>query len=474
MKAIPIKLFLILMLSFFLIYSCKEDETIKPEDEKEKPQTEEEEKEDSDSTLNLAANRMINRWVVENLELYYLWEDQLPYPLSATADNPSDFFKSLIIETDRWSYYVDDFEDYFSEFQGTPTSMGYKPQFYKYTNSDGVYIVVKYVYKDSPADRAGIKRGDIIISINGIDLDVDNYYDLYSQDDYSVGLGEYADGYIGETDIEYNLVAEEIEANPIAHYEVLDLDGIKAGYLAYTDFVSGKENYYLTKLNNVFEEFASSGVSEMIVDLRYNPGGDGKAARRLASLLAPQSTTNNEDVLIEYVYNAFLTENYKYNKDQMYVFYDSGLPSLNLDNVYFLVTSGSASSSEYVISGLMPYINTTLIGENTHGKYTGMYVLENEDYNVGMLPVSFKYKNADGYTDFVDGLPPDFEMYDDLFNAVPFGDTSDPFLAKAIELITGEVTTTASLKSAEHLQRFERIEPDAFELSRNLIIDKRK
>jgi carboxyl-terminal processing protease len=479
MKTTPLKILLILIFSFFLIFSCKEDEVIKPDDEDENVQKDDSEDVDensnnSDSTKNLAANRMINRWIVGKMEKYYLWEDQLPYPLSATTDNPEDFFYGLLTENDRWSYYVDDFEDYFSDFQGTPTSVGYKPQFYKYSNSDGVYILVKYVYNNSPADRAGIKRGDIITSIDGIDLDLDNYYDLYSQDNYTVRLGQFEDGYIGETDVEYSLVAEEIEANPIVHHEVLDLDGIKTGYLVYTDFVAGENNYYLRMLNDVFEEFASSGVSEIIVDLRYNPGGDGAAARHLASLLAPQNTTNNEEVLIEYVYNDFLTEYFQNDKDRMYVFYDSGLPGLSLDNVYFLVTEGSASSSELVITGLMPYINTTLIGESTHGKYTGMYVLENEDYNVGMLPVSFKYKNANGYTDFVDGLAPDYEMEDDLFNAVPFGDTSDPFLAKAIELITGEVATTVSLKSADYLRRFERIEPKEFDKFSNLVIDKRK
>jgi C-terminal processing protease CtpA/Prc len=477
MKTTPIKLLLLLTLSFFLMYSCKEDEVIKPDDEKEKTQTDEEdevEEENSDSTKNLALNRWINRWVVDNMELYYLWEDQLPDSLVATSQEPESFFYDLLIETDRWSYYVEDFDDYFSEFQGTPTSMGFKPQFYKYTNSDGVYIIVKYVYNNSPADRAGLKRGDIITSINGIDLDVDNYYDLYSQESYTVGLGQWTDGYISETDVKYDLIAEEIEANPIVHQEVLKFDDVNVGYLVYTDFVSGEDGYYLRKLTEVFNEFISEGVSEVIVDLRYNPGGDGDAARHLASLLAPKSVTDRRDVLIEYVYNDFFTSYYQESPDNMYDYFKSGLPNLNLSNVYFLVTEGSASSSELVIAGLMPYMDTYLIGENTHGKYTGMYVLENEDQNMGILPVSFKYKNADGYTDFVDGLPPDYEMYDDLFNAVPFGDTSDPFLAKAIELITGEVTTTAYLKSSEHLKRFERIEPEELEKFRNLIIDKRK
>jgi hypothetical protein len=111
------------------------------------------------------------------------------------------------------------------------------------------------------------------------------------------------------------------------------------------------------------------------------------------------------------------------------------------------------------------------IGEATYGKYTGMYVMADDNEAWCMLPVVMKYANADGYTDFVDGLTPDYEVEDDLLNAVPFGDTTDPMLAQAVSLITtGEPVATASVKSAKMNLISRELKPKKLELKRNLFV----
>ncbi|MDA3880802.1 MAG: S41 family peptidase [Prolixibacteraceae bacterium] len=463
MKYIKLNL-LILVLSFFVLFSCKEDEVIEPE-EKELTETEKQ-------------NLKINDWIIYGMETYYLWENQLPDNLEPHTGDPEEYFNSLLFDEDKWSYIVDDYEEYFAEFEGTPTSMGYSPQFWLYNNSANVMAVIQYIYPGSPADEAGLKRGDIILQINNKSLTPDNYYDLYSGKNYSVQLASWNGRTLNMTGESIFLTAEVIDANPSIFHHVYDLSGIKTGYLVYTGFVAGNEDYYLDKLSEVFQEFKNEGVSEVIIDLRYNRGGDMQAARHLASIIAPKERAENEDVLIRYLYNDLLTSDFSRDPERSISRFKKGLVNMELDNVYFMVTSSTASASEVVLTGLEPYMNTTIIGTNTSGKYTGMFVLDhlndNERFswgkhNWGMIPITFKYANAVGYTNFKDGIEPHYIVEDDLLEAVPFGDETDPMLAKAFELISGQVTT-ASLKSKAVDYGFTRLDDERFSMLNNLII----
>ena len=131
-----------------------------------------------------------------------------------------------------------------------------------------------------------------------------------------------------------------------------------------------------------------------------------------------------------------------------------------------MLTSGStASASELVINGLKPYMDVTVIGESTFGKFYGSYLLYDENdpplHNWAIAPVVLKYANANCVTDFVNGLSPDIFLQDDLLNAKMFGDESDPILSAAISLIKGEVVSKsgriASTRSYTPIYNLEKI-----------------
>ncbi|HKK81651.1 MAG TPA: PDZ domain-containing protein, partial [Prolixibacteraceae bacterium] len=223
MKKEFLKFILLLMVSIFLIYSCKEDEVVKPD-----PEPDQKPKELTDTEKE---NRDINQWVINAMEVYYLWEDQLSDSMVAGTGDPEEFFNTLLVEEDKWSYIVDDYEEYFAEFQGTPTSMGYSPQFWLYNDSKNVMMVVQYVYPGSPADSAGLERGDIVLEIDNKELTPNNYYDLYSGDSYSVQLASLNANTLNLTGESIQLTAEVIDGNPSVYHDVYELDGIKTGYL---------------------------------------------------------------------------------------------------------------------------------------------------------------------------------------------------------------------------------------------------
>ena len=112
-----------------------------------------------------------------------------------------------------------------------------------------------------------------------------------------------------------------------------------------------------------------------------------------------------------------------------------------MDKVYFLTARGTASASELLMTSLYPYMDVVQIGETTVGKCYASIILDDDEdpkrHNWAIMPLVMKYANAQGFTDFVDGIDPDVEVRDNLLYAVPFGDLSDPLLATALEQISG-------------------------------------
>jgi carboxyl-terminal processing protease len=401
-----------------------------------------------------------NEWIYENMSLYYFWTTFMPEINRTKEADPFKYFDKLVYEEDRWSYISDDYNKFKSGYEGTPTTMGYQPSFFLAGTKD-VFMVVSYVYPGSPAAEAGLERGDIILSVNDAVMDTSNYYDVFSGPNYTVQLGTAVGGQLSFTGESLTLVAREIEADPAIHHEVLDINGHKIGYLVYVEFVSGENDEYLPSLDNIFGEFQAAGATDVIIDLRYNPGGDPVSAAHIASSVAPVSAVETTDVLISMKYN---TELQKFLEDNNYVSnlyhrFKATPVNMNLNRIYFFTTGRSASASELLVVGLEPYMDVIQIGEATYGKYAGSWVLPDDDEQWVMLPITFKYANKSGKTDFINGLLPDHAIEDDAFNALPFGDTSDPMMAQAVELITGAPVPGKKAARAEPAIPLRRLQP---------------
>ena len=129
------------------------------------------------------------------------------------------------------------------------------------------------------------------------------------------------------------------------------------------------------------------------------------------------------------------------NSSQLVIKMPESDVNLNLSTIYFLTTGGTASASESLMTGLYPYTDVVQIGITTYGKCYGSVTIDDwtdpKRHNWAMQPIVLKYSNADGFTDFVNGIDPDFLIEDDLLYAEPFGSLDDPMLAMALEKISG-------------------------------------
>ncbi len=393
----------------------------------------------------------IPEWIYEEMSFYYFWNEDIPKDKPSGDEDPDTYFYSLLDNNDIFSFISDDAEAIKEEMTGTILAMGFSSSYGLFSNSNYLFAVVEYVYRDSPADKAGLKRGDIILKINGERLTNDNYLELSSNEGFSLGFGEFNGNRISDADREITISTGQIELDPVIYSEVMTVDNQKTGYLVFVDFIAGEKDKWLNSLADALGEMQAEGITQLIVDLRYNPGGEVNVAEYLASAIAPRKVVNDHEILVRYTYNENLTEHFTGNQGadspNLLSRFAPNVRQLDLDKVIFLTTHKTASASELVINGLGPYMDVTIIGEPTFGKFYGAYLLFDENdppkHNWAIAPITLKYANADGVTDFVNGLTPDILLEDDMLHAKDFGDDSDPMLATAIAYLKGEISSSS-------------------------------
>lgn len=314
----------------------------------------------------------------------------------------------------------------------------------------GIYTFwVCGVYPDSPADKAGIRRGTVIRSVNGENISERNINDKY----YELLHPEEA-GSLKLTDYDHNeidLAVEALYLNPVIHKEIKNVDSHKIGYLVYRSF----EASFDEELFEVFKEFNAQGVTDMVLDLRYNGGGHVISANLISSCIAGAACRGKVFTRMRYNDTRMKSLSESDCIDKFYYDNYSNLNNtslaagaLNLTKVYCLVGSATASASELVINSLRGIdVNVVLIGEQTVGKNVGMEVdektVDGADYV--FAPITFQSYNAKDFGDYSSGFAPDYTI--DEFGSTglkPFGSYEEPLFAKAVELIAGHVPVDAS------------------------------
>lgn len=426
-----------------------------------------------------AQTKYINNWIFDVMHEVYLWEEHIPPGLDPESEsNSKTFFNKFLYSIDRFSWIHDDYDGLMSQYYGVEESTGYSLGFGRIDGTDTLFAMVEYVYRESPADSAGLERGDIILELDDQSITVYNYRDLYQGNSATLTMGEATPGGLKLTDKKVTIQARLIAEDPAVFWDVLEADGHKVGYLAYVSFTSGQSDEYLHTLNTIFQEFASAGVTDMILDLRYNPGGDMESAGWIASGVCPATQVDNRDVMVRFQWNSGYTQYFKQtegeNSENLIYRFPANPYNLDLDRIFVFTTEETASASEFTITGLYPYMEVISIGDTTYGKYTGAWIIPDladpPKHNWAMIPIVMKYANADGFSEFNYGLAPDYEADPYYFPLLPFGDSRDPFTAQALSIITGQPVTNY-LKSEPRHRQVEWFETPVNEFKRNLYLE---
>ena len=386
------------------------------------------------------------------MDYTYFWKDEMPNLNPNKQYDSEKYFNALLYdEIDQWSFITNDYKGLQKYFSGIRKSIGHSIRLFKLAdNSNDLIGFVEYTYPDSPAERAGLNRGDMFYKINNQQLTIDNYSSLLEKEEYKMTLGTLnADNSFTPQTPEINLVAEELSTNPILIHKVIHHGGKKIGYLAYTSFIHD----YNPELESAFAEFKAASIDELVLDLRYNGGGAVSSAILMSSMIAPANKAN--EIFIRTAYNSNLEDYFKEkNPENPDLFNDrltSNVNNLNLSRLVALTTYKTASASEMVMYGLSPHMDVYHIGEQTHGKYYGsITIADSDNHNWAIQPIVMRVENENNSIDYSHGLVPNEEVTDFL-DATAFyqlGDIKEDFLARALYHITGELPEGVVLKSA--------------------------
>lgn len=430
-------------------------------------------------------NAKINNWIYENMEFWYYWNKNLP----ATTDKslePKAYFESLKNSQDRFSWIQENYQELLNSLQGINKEIGVEYVLYKESeSSNNVIAQVLYTKPNSPAATAGLKRGDVITHINAEQMNTTNYRTLLAELAKTPTL-TYKPILVGESAFDapktVSVTAVEYSENPNYHSSVIDLGGRKVGYYVYNFFANGTNgnNSYDTEMQNVFANFKASGITDLVLDLRFNSGGSESAAQSLASFIGTGVDANktfatrvyNEKVEAEILKDPDLGQSFLTTKFQNKT---SNIGAqLNGGRVYVLTSSRTASASELVINALKPFMDVFLIGDVTYGKNVGSISLYDEDDATnkwGMQPIVVKVFNSRGESDYGNGFQPNVLDKDNGLYLYPLGDKREALLAQAIGQITGG-STSGRIRSAEETKESIGHSLDDKKRSFNLVIDK--
>jgi carboxyl-terminal processing protease len=373
-------------------------------------------------------------WLRDHMNDQYFWYDKQGTPNDA-ATGPSAYLDSLLYKPkDRYSYAqsTEQYTQFFDE--GSRTGYGVAMD---WTDATKTVMNVILVEPLSPTGvPGGLLRGDTIVTIDG-----KTPAQIASGQLTPVSSAGVARTYVVKNGLAAprTLIVKSATypLSPVIKTNVFAVGGKTVGYLMYQEFIAAGA----ASLGAAFDSFRAAGVTELIIDLRYNGGGSTLQARNLASMAGGSALDGK--VFANFRYSA---KNAANNFSQNFV--ASGLPAAPLDTLkrVFVITSpNTASASELVINALRPFKTVVTVGGTTYGK---PYAFQPRDAcGTTYSAVNIEIANASGFADYSAGLAPTCAMSDDLTRQL--GDPAELRTAAALSYIaTGVCPPVAAISGA--------------------------
>ena len=362
-----------------------------------------------------------NNWLRSWSNDTYLWYDEIVDRNPGLYDTP-EYFELLRTTArtasgnlkDRFHFTYP--TDVWEALSSTGASVGYGVEIVLLSRRPPREAVVAYTEPGASADLAGLARGTRILSIDGVDMAEGSDVDTLNAGLFPSGEGEMHEFVVqGLDDAEprtVTLTAEVVIADPVQHVSVLETDSGPVGYLLFNDFIATAER----ELIDAFEDLSGRGITDLVLDLRYNRGGYLDIASQLGFMIAGPSAAQGrvfEELQFNDKHQVFDPVTGRRLRPLLFHTTSVGftvssgrdLPSVNLPRVFVLTGPNTCSASESVINGLRGIdVEVVQVGSTTCGKPYGFYPTPN--CGTTYFTVQFRGINAKGFGDFADGFSP--------------------------------------------------------------------
>jgi C-terminal processing protease CtpA/Prc len=407
------KLFILFLLTIIGLSSCKKDAKL------------------SDSQT---VDQNARDTLYFDMNEFYFWYKLMPAVVVTDYKDPYTLLEAMRYKTlDKWSF-IQTYDEYVAQstgsFVGHGISMGLDP-------SNQVRIA--QIYSLSPLYKLGVRRGWIVKKLNGKDLapifiakDATAYSTLIGASTAGITntfLFQTPDG----KDSTIISTKASFTLNTVILADTLHLKSGITGHLVFDQFIPPSNQ----ELLSAFTYFSQNNIKDLIVDLRYNGGGDINVLTNMASYVAGASKANS--TFLTLTYNDI---NQASNRSFNFV---SVTSPLSISKLIVITTRGTASASEDFINGLKPSLKVVTIGDTTNGKPVGMngfgYPAANPTYI--FWPITFSLVNSTGQGDFYKGFAPAKYVIDDITH--DWNDRSEACLKESIFYLEHENVSARGL-----------------------------
>jgi C-terminal processing protease CtpA/Prc len=380
------------------------------------------------------SDQYINDWILDSMQVYYYWNsslpknpsfDQAPLDFFATLKNPQDRFSRIYNASVQESYYPSPVQNF-----------GFELIVYD-SGSGDIRTSIALVVPGSQAQLSGLQRGQTITSINGTAPTAANIQQLIRTAVAMRAMTLDISG-LGTVDIAGTTISE----NSVYLYKVFNEQSQSIGYLFYNSF----DGRYRQNILQAFAAFKQAGITELILDLRYNAGGDVGVCAALAAAL---SSVDDNDTFVEYRGNSnagVRKETFAKTRSKTY----SGAPfslseiqnmRIPLDRIFILTGAHTASAAEFLVKSLRAWTEVIQIGGTTLGKDMASFSIKDGNSTKNnawsIEPMVFKLYNARGEGDYPTGLIPDVTIDELSEPLLPLGEPDDPLISEALGRING-------------------------------------
>lgn len=420
---------LLTLTASLLIVSCKKDDVAQPA-----------------VPTGPVTRQEVNSWILDSMRVFYLWSNALP-TVADSQPSATAFFTGLKNKADRFSVIYRQ-DDAASLPKYMLTTFGITYNIISYPQVPGGAIgVIGLVIPGSPAAALGLTRGSYFTAINGTPLTTANAatisQEMLNSSSSVLTLATVSDNTVTKGE-DITLNAQNFREQPIYQQSVQTVNGKTVAYLFYNAF----DDRYNQGLFSAFKQFKTSGATELILDLRYNPGGSVAGAAMLNALIAPNIDENS--VFAKYAGNNNMGQRTVNYKSALSV-PESGAPiafanltpgRLTLQRVFILTGPQTASAAELTINTLKSYTQVVQIGQSTLGKDKAAVIITDmrspQRIPYTLLPITYNLANAKGEGGYVNGITPEYRI-DEMgkLPLAPIGDEHDPLIAKAMAIISG-------------------------------------